>query len=86
MNGAHERLRHAVRRECQRQLREFFQTKDPETGIPLLEVLTAHAALGYGICVGISVRHPEEDGRAVEDPSVTEAESKPASMLEVVRG
>ena len=86
MNDPEERLRLAIREECHRQIDDLLQLRDEETGLPLLEVLVGHMALGYGINVSIQVRHPWEDGRAEEDPSVTEALAQPAPVIEVVPG
>lgn len=76
--SAESKLRRAIRKECHRQLDDFFRLADETTGLPMLDVLVAHVALGFGINVGVQVRHPEEDGRAVEDPQVTARQSQPA--------
>lgn len=38
----------------------------------VLDDIVARSLVGYGFSVSISVRHPDEEGRAVEDPSLTE--------------
>ena len=77
IDRAHLELRRAVRRECRRQLEALFRL-EAEGDCTMLDVLTAHVGLGYGVNVGVSVRHPNEAGRAEEDPEP----EKP--LLEVV--
>jgi hypothetical protein len=81
---AYNDLKKAVRKECQRQLQEFFRLAAGDDGSTMLDVVTAHVALGYGINVGVQVRHPEEDGRAEEDPAARD--QPPPSRIQVVPG
>jgi hypothetical protein len=79
---AEDRLRREIRKELHRQLDDILRLEDPETGLPMHDVLLGHVALGYGLNLGIQVRHPEEDGRAEEDPALRDL--PPAPRIEVV--
>ena len=57
---------------------------DGTTGT-VLEDIMVRTLVGYGFSVNISVRHPEEEGRVAEDPTVTQALTEPKPLIEVVR-
>lgn len=85
-------LRDAVRVELHRQLDDNLdlQSADPKMiqslGGTVLDELAIAQMAGLGINLSISTRHPGEEGRAVEDPSVTAAEATPKPLIELVRG
>lgn len=61
-----ERLRRAVRKNAHRLLDGFLQGTEPESQMPMIDVLCAHVAVGYGFTVGVSVEHPNAEGRVQE--------------------
>lgn len=82
---AAERLRVSVRKNAHRLLDGFLKSLDPESRMPMIDVLSAHVALGYGFTVGVRVEHPQADSRVAEDPSVTAQLAEPKSVIEIAR-
>lgn len=78
------KLRQEIRTICHRQvdsmLKSNVKTLSDGTEATLLDVLEAHVALGYGINVALSVRHPNEDGRVEEDQEAA-AMAKPSGLI-----
>ena len=63
-------LQRQVKKRAHDLLDGFLKSTDAESGMTMLQVVSAHAALGYGFTVGIRVEHPEAKGRVAEDPSL----------------
>ena len=81
-------LRKAVKAECYRQIDNLLKCKtelprlptDPEDFVrygTVLDDIVARSMLGYAVNVSLSLRHPDEMGRAAEDPSAIEQPPAP---------
>lgn len=69
---------------CHNQLDAFLEAIDSESGMPFLDVLGAHVAMGFGINVGVQVQHPAAEGRVEQDASLTAAQISDGPKLVLV--
>jgi hypothetical protein len=81
---AEQQLRLEVQRNAHRLLDGFLASTDPDSQMPMIDVICAHVAVGYGFTVGVSVEHPDAANRVREDPAVTAELAQPKPLIEVV--
>lgn len=81
-------LRDRVRVDLHRYLDDMLaqpsQLEKAEAGMTLLDDIVGEVTLGAGFSLNIRTEYPNAPGRAEEDPSVTAAEAKPQSLIEIV--
>lgn len=52
------RLRTEFRRTCHRQLNDYLDQEDNETGLPMLNTFLAYMGQGWTVAVGLSLTAP----------------------------
>lgn len=79
-----DRLRREVRAGLASQLAAILAA---ETTLPngesgtVLDDIAIRSLLGYGFSLSLHVRHPEEPGRATEDPNLSQHLPTPSTIL-----